>query len=66
MCSSDLARAVSEYKPGKKVDPAKYDFPDVTDGVRGMAFVESVVKSSKSSSKWTKRLCSACTYRTMG
>ena len=50
----NFARAVSEYKPGKKVDSAKYDFPDVSDGVRGMAFVESVVKSSKSSSKWTK------------
>ncbi|MFM7193719.1 MAG: gfo/Idh/MocA family oxidoreductase, partial [Bacteroidota bacterium] len=50
----NFARAVSEYKPGKKVDPAKYDFPDVSDGVRGMAFVASVVKSSASSSKWTK------------
>ena len=29
------------------------DFPDVEDGVRGMAFVEAVVKSSGSTKKWT-------------
>ncbi len=30
------------------------DFPGVEDGVKGMAFVETVVRSSKSSQKWTK------------
>lgn len=30
------------------------DFPDVHDGVRGMAFIEAVVKSSRSAEKWTK------------
>lgn len=50
----NFAKAVRDYKPGKKIDPAKYDFPDVADGVRGMAFVEAVVKSSKSNQKWTK------------
>jgi predicted dehydrogenase len=48
-----FARAVRDFKPGKKIDPAKYDFPDVEDGVRGMAFVESVVKSANSLKKWT-------------
>jgi predicted dehydrogenase len=48
-----FARAVRDFKPGKKINPAKYDFPDVEDGVRGMAFVESVVKSSTSNKKWT-------------
>jgi predicted dehydrogenase len=30
------------------------DFPGVDEGVRGMAFIENVVKSGKSSEKWTK------------
>ena len=49
-----FAAAVRDYKPGKKINAAKYDFPDVEDGVRGMAFVEAMVKSSKSNQKWTK------------
>ncbi|MGE0772163.1 MAG: Gfo/Idh/MocA family protein [Cyclobacteriaceae bacterium] len=50
----NFAKAVRDYKPGKKIDPAKYDFPDIEDGVKGMAFVETVIKSSKSNTKWTK------------
>lgn len=49
-----FANAVYDYKPGKKINPAKYDFPDVDDGVRGMSFVETVVKSSASNRKWTR------------
>ncbi|MBN2713469.1 MAG: Gfo/Idh/MocA family oxidoreductase [Planctomycetes bacterium] len=30
------------------------DVPDVDDGVRGMQFIETVVKSSKAGAKWTK------------
>lgn len=48
-----FANAIRDYRPGKKVNAAKYDFPDVEDGVRGMAFVEAMVKSSKSNQKWT-------------
>jgi hypothetical protein len=44
---------VRAYKPGKKINPAKFDFPDVNDGVRGMAFVETVIKSARSNRKWT-------------
>ncbi|HET9487809.1 MAG TPA: Gfo/Idh/MocA family oxidoreductase [Chryseosolibacter sp.] len=47
-----FARAVRAWKPGKKIDPAKFDFPDVEDGVKGMAFVEAVIKSSASNKKW--------------
>ncbi|QOI98071.1 MAG: Gfo/Idh/MocA family oxidoreductase [Flammeovirgaceae bacterium] len=47
-----FARAVNDFKPGKKIDPAKYDFPDVEDGLRGMAFIEACVKSSKQKQKW--------------
>jgi hypothetical protein len=50
----NFAKAVQDFKPGKKIDPAKYDFPDVNDGVKGLAFVETVIKSSKSNLKWTK------------
>ena len=50
----NFGKAVRDYKPGKKVNAAKYDFPDVEDGVKGMAFVDTVIKSSKSNAKWTK------------
>ena len=30
------------------------DFPTIAEGVRGMAFIDSVVASSKSEEKWTK------------
>ncbi|MBS1682589.1 MAG: Gfo/Idh/MocA family oxidoreductase [Bacteroidetes bacterium] len=49
-----FANAMNEYKPGKKMNAKKYDFPDVYDGVRGMAFVESVVRSASSNKKWVK------------
>ncbi len=48
-----FANAVADYKKGKKIVAAKYDFPDVADGVKGMAFVEAVVKSSKAKQRWT-------------
>jgi predicted dehydrogenase len=47
-----FSKAVRDYKPGKKVNYAKYDFPDVEDGVRGMNFVQTVVKSATSNKKW--------------
>jgi len=50
----NFGRAVRDYKPGKKINSVKYDFPDVEDGVKGMAFVDTVIKSSKSNAKWTK------------
>jgi len=30
------------------------DFPTVEDGIRGMAFIDNVVESSKSEKKWTQ------------
>ena len=35
-----------------------FDFPTVDDGVEGMAFIETAVKSAKSNTKWTKFLAS--------
>lgn len=49
-----FSRAVKAYKPGKKISAAKFDFPDVEDGIRGMAFIDAVIKSSNSNRKWTK------------
>ena len=38
----------------ERPDPLALDFPSVDDGLRGMLFIETVVKSSKSNRKWTK------------
>jgi predicted dehydrogenase len=46
-------KAVRDFKPGKKINAEKYDFPDVEDGVRGMNFVTTAVKSASSTKKWT-------------
>jgi predicted dehydrogenase len=35
-------------------DPLFLDFPDVNDGVRGMQFIDTVIRSSKSDQKWTE------------
>lgn len=39
---------------GEDPDPLALDFPGVEDGLRGMIFIETTVKSSKSKEKWTK------------
>ncbi len=43
-------RALRDYPT---VEMEKYDFPTIDDGVRGMAFVDTVVRSAKSDTKWT-------------
>lgn len=45
-------RAVQSGKRVKKGDPA-LDYPKIEDGIRGMAFIESVVRSSKKNAAWT-------------
>ncbi len=52
----NFAGAVRARVDGRKLakdDPA-LDFPKIEDGVRGMAFIEAVVKSSKANAAWTK------------
>ncbi len=39
---------------GDKPTELELDFPTVDDGVVGMAFIETVIESDKSSQKWTK------------
>ncbi|MEW6305904.1 MAG: Gfo/Idh/MocA family oxidoreductase [Verrucomicrobiota bacterium] len=46
-------RAVQSGAKLTKDDPA-LDYPKIQDGVRGMAFIEAVVKSSKKNAAWTK------------
>jgi predicted dehydrogenase len=49
----NFALAVIAKKEGRSQDPL-YDFPTVADGVRGMQFIESVIASGKSDTKWVK------------
>jgi len=49
-----FAKCVQARLAGQKVDPVYEDFPTVSDGVRGMQFIEKVVESSKSAQKWVK------------
>ncbi|MDQ5981019.1 MAG: hypothetical protein QG602_3997 [Verrucomicrobiota bacterium] len=46
-------RAIRAEVSGQPI-PADVDFPTITDGVEGMAFIETVVKSSKAGAKWVK------------
>jgi predicted dehydrogenase len=39
---------------GEVVKEEYLDFPSVNEGIRGMAFIENVVKSGQSNEKWTK------------
>ncbi|RRB02964.1 Gfo/Idh/MocA family protein [Larkinella rosea] len=39
---------------GKEPDPIYADFPSAEDGIRGLAFIETVIQSNQSSEKWTK------------
>ncbi|MBI3881644.1 MAG: Gfo/Idh/MocA family oxidoreductase [Verrucomicrobia bacterium] len=52
----NFANAIRARLDGKKLraDDLANDFPKIEDGVRGMAFIEAVVKSSKANAKWTK------------
>lgn len=52
----NFANAIRAREAGKKLakDDMANDFPKIEDGVRGMAFIEAVVKSSKKNAAWTK------------
>ena len=48
------AVAIRDERVGKYPRKSGYDYPDIRDGIIGMAFIETVVKSSKSKEKWIK------------
>ena len=49
----NFALTVSAKINNTTVDKNIIEFPSVTEGIRGMAFIDSVVKSNQSSEKWT-------------
>jgi len=49
---SNFTKALARAVAGRKADRTGYDYPNVHDGVRGVAFLHAVVKSSKSKDKW--------------
>ncbi|MBL1409446.1 Gfo/Idh/MocA family protein [Sphingobacterium faecale] len=50
----NFALTVSAKRKGETPSPEALDFPTVDDGVRGMAFIDTVVKNNESNEKWTK------------
>ncbi len=50
----NFADTVRAAIAGIKPDKLALDFPNVDDGVRGMAFIETVLESNKSKEKWTR------------
>ena len=50
---TDVALAIKAARDGKK-PPKGVQFPGIEDGLKGMAFIEACVKSSKANGKWVK------------
>ena len=50
---SEIAIAIKAARTGKK-PPKGMHFPTIDDGVKGLAFIEAAVKSSRANGKWTK------------
>ncbi|TVP75546.1 MAG: gfo/Idh/MocA family oxidoreductase [Puniceicoccaceae bacterium] len=50
----EAVRAMREAVKGKQKANKAYDFPTIDDGVYGMAFIETTVRSASSKQKWTK------------
>lgn len=48
----NFAMCVKARLEGREPDPIYTDFPTVQDGVRGMKFIEKVIASGRSKSKW--------------
>src|SRR6266498_3372822 len=50
----NFALTLSSKLSGSEPTKEMLDFPSVEDGIRGMAFIDNVVASSKSDKKWTE------------
>ncbi|WP_333866647.1 Gfo/Idh/MocA family protein [Sphingobacterium sp.] len=50
----NFAATVTAKREGKAPTAEQLDFPTVYDGVRGMAFIDTVVKNNEGTEKWTK------------
>lgn len=51
-----FALTLSAKLEGTDIDKDLIEFPSVNDGIRGMAFIDNVVKSSESNEKWTEHV----------
>jgi len=51
---SDAAEAIAARRAGKRADPLALHFPNSFDGLMGVRFVDSVIKSSEANGQWTK------------
>ncbi|SDL96025.1 Predicted dehydrogenase [Siphonobacter aquaeclarae] len=49
----NFAKAVRAKEAGEEPDP-DFDFPGIEEGVRGMAFIDTVLKSNADGAVWTK------------
>ena len=50
----NFAKVLQAKLEGKEVDSVYNDFPTVEDGVRGMKFIDAVIKSGSNNAAWTK------------
>ena len=51
---SDAGEAIAARRSGKKANPLALYFPNSSDGLLGMRFVNSVIRSSKANGEWKK------------
>ncbi|HUR12031.1 MAG TPA: Gfo/Idh/MocA family oxidoreductase [Flavitalea sp.] len=52
----NFALTLSAKLDGKQASKENLDFPQVDEGIRGMAFIDNVVKSAQSKEKWTEHI----------
>jgi predicted dehydrogenase len=50
----NFVMAVATYPEQQKEKETLYDFPGVSDGLRGMRFIEAVIESGKKNGEWMK------------
>jgi len=50
----NFANHIRAVTDGTEADALTLDYPKIEDGVRGMAFIDAVVQSSKDNAAWTK------------
>jgi hypothetical protein len=50
----NFSNHIRAVKDGEEPDAVTLDYPKISDGIRGMAFIEAAVASSKNNAAWTK------------
>ncbi len=49
----NFAKHLCAMGEGREPEAAAPDYPTIADGIRGMAFIEAAVDSSKNNARWT-------------